>query len=56
MLIARVTDAARAESIDTTAQAIATRIYAMTADNRLDVQGNVRRWRASEVRKPPAKV
>lgn len=54
MLIARVTDAARAEAIETTAQTIASRIYAMTSDNRLDVQGNVRRWRAAEVRKPAA--
>lgn len=55
MLIARVTDAARAATIETNAQAIATRIYAMTADHRLDVQGNVRRWRDAQVRKPPAK-
>lgn len=56
MLIARVTDAARAASINAATQTIATRIYAMTADNRLEVQGNVRRWRASKVRKTPAKV
>ncbi|MEQ1651249.1 MAG: DUF3658 domain-containing protein [Hyphomicrobium sp.] len=55
MLIARVTDAARAASIETTGQSIATRLYAMTADHRLEVQGNVRRWRAAQVRKPPAK-
>ena len=53
MLIARVTDAARALPLDVTTQAIATRIYAMTSDRRLEVQGNVRRWRAAEVRKPP---
>lgn len=51
ILIARVTDAARAEGLDTTALSIASRIYAMTSDNRLDVKGNVRRWRAAEIRK-----
>ncbi len=55
MLIARATDAARALPLDVTAQGIATRIYAMTSDHRLEVQGNVRRWRAAEVRKPAAK-
>ena len=51
MLIARTTDAARAQAIEAPAQAIAAHIYAMTADHRLDVQGNVRRWRASDVRR-----
>lgn len=55
MLIARATDAARALPLAVTPQDIATRIYAMTSDSRLDVQGNVRRWRAAEVRKRPAK-
>ena len=50
MLIARTTDAARAASIDAPAQMIASRIYALVADRRLQSQGNVRRWRASEVR------
>ncbi len=50
MLIARTTDAARAASIDAPAQLIAGRIYALVADRRLQSQGNVRRWRASEVR------
>lgn len=51
VLIARATDAARAAEIAVTPQDIATRIYAMTSDNRLEVSGNVRRWRAAEVRK-----
>lgn len=50
MLIARATDAARAKSIDAPAQMIAGRIYALVAQQRLQSQGNVRRWRASEVR------
>ena len=51
MLIARTTDAARAQSIEASAQAIAARIYALVANYQLDVQGNVRRWRASNVRR-----
>lgn len=54
VLIARATDAARAAELTVTPQDIATRIYAMTSDNRLDVSGNVRRWRAAEVRRRPA--
>ena len=52
MLIARVTDAARAQSIEAKAQAIAAHIYALSADHKLDVKGNVRRWRAAEVKRP----
>lgn len=51
VLIARATDAARAADIDVKPQDIANRIYAMTSDNRLEVTGNVRRWRAAEVRR-----
>jgi Protein of unknown function len=51
MLIARATDAARAASLDASAQVIAAHIYALAEARRLDVQGNVRRWRASEVRR-----
>jgi Protein of unknown function len=51
ILIARATDAARAAAIDTTAQAIAARVYALVEDKRLEGQGNVRRWRAGEVRR-----
>ena len=50
VLIARATDAARAQSIEANAQLIAAHIYALVADHRLDAQGNVRRWRAGEVR------
>ena len=55
MLIAQTTDAARLQGIAAPAQAIAARIYALAANHRLEVQGNIRRWRASEVRLPPAK-
>ena len=51
VLIARATDAARTKELTATPHDIANRIYAMTADNRLEVSGNVRRWRAAEVRK-----
>ena len=51
-VIARATDAAKAQALDVPAQAIAQRIYALTDNKRLVVQGNVRRWRAGEVRLP----
>ena len=51
MLIARTTDAARAQSIEVTAQDIAGRIYALAASGQIETQGNVRRWRAAEVRR-----
>lgn len=51
LLIARATDAARAAELSVSPQDIAGRIYAMTTDGRLEVSGNVRRWRAAEVRK-----
>jgi hypothetical protein len=52
LLIARATDAARAQSIEASAQDIAAAIYALAADKGLDVTGNVRRWRSAEVRLP----
>lgn len=51
MLIARTTDAARAEAIEAPAQVIAARIYALVADQKLEATGNIRRWRAAEVRR-----
>lgn len=51
VLISRVTDAARAAGLEAPAQVIAARIYALAETQRLDVQGNVRRWRAGEVRR-----
>ncbi len=50
IVIARVTDTAKTQALDVSAQAIAQRIYALADDKRLEVQGNVRRWRAGEVR------
>ncbi len=52
IVIARATDAAKVQSLDASTQAIAQRIYALTGDKRLALQGNVRRWRAGEVRLP----
>ena len=54
MLIARATDAARSQAIEAPAQVIANRIYALVAEKKLDATGNIRRWRASEVRRAPA--
>ncbi len=50
VLIARITDAARADGIEVLPQVIAARIYALADAHRLQVKGNVRRWRAGEVR------
>lgn len=50
VLIARITDAARAEALEVLPQGIAARIYALSDAHRLQVKGNVRRWRAGEVR------
>ena len=54
VLIARATDAARERTVPVTGQSIAQRIYALVETGRLDAQGNVRRWRAGEVRTPVA--
>jgi hypothetical protein len=51
VLISRVTDAARGASIEAPPQLIAAHIYALADAGRLNVQGNMRRWRAGEVRK-----
>ncbi len=53
VLIARATDAARATQRTVSGQALAQRIYALAESRRLDVRGNVRRWRAGEVRVLP---
>lgn len=53
ILIARTTNAARAAALDAPAQIIAARIYALVDERRLQVKGNVRRWRAGEVRVAP---
>ena len=53
VLIARTTDAARAQSLDPPPQVIANRIYALADTGKLSVQGNVRRWRAAEVKTAP---
>ena len=50
VLIARITDAARAEALEVLPQGIAARIYALADAHSLQVKGNVRRWRAGEVR------
>ena len=51
MLIARTVDAAKAQSLDAGSHTIAPRIYALAESGKLAVQGNVRRWRASEVKR-----
>ncbi len=50
LLIARATDACRAAGLAATGQQIAARIYVLAEAGKLEVEGNVRRWRAGKVR------
>lgn len=50
VFLSRVVDAAKAQGVETTGQAIATRIYALVEGGQLEAKGNVRRWRAGEIR------
>jgi Protein of unknown function len=50
ILIARTVDAAKAQGIDLPSSAIVARIYVLADSKALATQGNVRRWRACEVR------
>jgi len=56
VLIAKVVDAAAAEGIVATGQPVAQRIYVLAEQGRLEVRGNVRRWRAGEVRQRPSEA
>lgn len=51
VFIAKVMDAAGGKGLETTGQAVAQRVYAMVEDGKLEAKGNVRRWRAGEIRK-----
>lgn len=51
VFIAKVVDAAKAQGAETSGQAVAQRVYALVEAGTLESKGNVRRWRASEVRK-----
>ena len=50
VLIARATDGLRAQSLEATPPIIAVRIYALIESGKLEVTGNMRRWRAAVVR------
>ena len=50
VFISKVMDAAKAQAIETSGQAIAARVYALCEQGQLEAQGNVRRWRAASVR------
>ncbi len=50
VLIARATDGLRAQSLEATPPIIAVRIYALIGNAKLEVNGNMRRWRAAVVR------
>ena len=51
VFIAKVMDAAKAQSIETTGQAVAARLYILAEQGHLEAQGNIRRWRAGSVRR-----
>ena len=51
VFIAKVMDAAKAQSVQTSGQAVAARIYALVEQGQLLSQGNIRRWRAASVRR-----
>jgi hypothetical protein len=48
--IAIAVDAAKAQGLETSGQVVAQRIYALVEADRLEARGNIRRWRAGEVR------
>ncbi len=52
VFIARVIDAAKVQGIQASGQSVAARIYVLVETGKLEAKGNVRRWRAGEVRKP----
>jgi hypothetical protein len=52
VFIAMVIDVAKAGGLETSGQLVAQRIYALVETGALAAKGNVRRWRAGEVRKP----
>jgi hypothetical protein len=56
IIIARATDAAKAGALDVSAQAIAQRIYALVDNKAIESQGNVRRWRAGEIRRKASAI
>ncbi len=56
VFIAKVVDAAKAQSIETTGQAIAARLYALAEGGQIEVNGNIRRWRAASVRRAGAET
>ena len=51
LLMSQVTDAAKSVSFEVAPQSIAARIYVLADIGILSVQGNVRRWRAGEVKR-----
>lgn len=50
VFIAKVVDAAKTQGIETSGQAVAQRIYALAEAGKIESRGNVRRWRAGEIR------
>lgn len=54
VFIAKVMDTAKADDVESSGQAIAQRVYALVEAGKLEARGNVRRWRAGEIRLPQA--
>lgn len=50
VFLSKVVDAAKAQGIEATGQAVAARVYVLVDAGALEAKGNVRRWRAGEVR------
>jgi Protein of unknown function len=50
ILIARAVDGAKAQGLEVASGVIVPRLYALAETGALETQGNVRRWRAGEVR------
>lgn len=55
VIIGKIFDAPDFDAQSTNAQDIAERLYIMVDSGKIDVQGNMRRWRAGAVRLLPAR-
>jgi hypothetical protein len=51
VFIARTVDMAKAADVTVSGQQVAARVYALVETGTLEARGNVRRWRAGEVRR-----
>jgi hypothetical protein len=54
VFLSQVVDAAKARGLDVTGQTVAQCVYRLVDEGRLAAEGNVRRWRAAQVRRADA--